>query len=139
VADVFNQAIRVDAKQALKTLKTLEILSRDIASTLRDQAAAARQANVAMGSVAKGATQVAQGTEKAEKSTKGLTLSYNSFVRLVTSQVVSRAIGELVSRFGEARAAASDLEITIARLQTIDAEFRAKTSQNIAETLIGLS
>ena len=65
--------------------------------------------------------------------------SYDSFIRLVTSQIVSRVIATLAQSFREATTAARDLEITIARIQTLDEGLRLRSIDSLSNQLQTLS
>lgn len=167
MADDFRQEIQLVADQALRTLSDLdkrtEVYTRAIEKQIRgvqafnkangafiaglkaqqNQMVANARAAAQMGSASNNTVinirNVGRTAQTTQQQVQTLTLSYNSFVRLVTSQVVSRAIGSVVGEFRDATSVARQFEITLARIQTLDAEFRSRSLNNIGGTLAGLS
>jgi len=83
-------------------------------------------------------TAQAKATEEAKKQTEALTISWQSFVRLVTVQLIHRSISAIVVAMRNGIVAAKELSIKIAEIQTISQ--RAQLSfGGWAEGLVKLS
>lgn len=163
VDQTFESEVKLIATQAIKTFQVLDRAADKFTASVNKQATAVTGFNKitkdGFGGVKKATVQLNRATlahqafnaalrqnalgqfpqrlKNSQTQLQGLTTQYDSFVRLVTSQIVSRGIAALAGAFREATTSARELEITVARIQTIDASFRARSGQSIATQLIG--
>ena len=165
MAETFRSEVELIADQALKTFNQLDKAADKFTSALQRQAIAVGGFNKITKAGFTGIDRTALGLDKATLASKafsqaigksglvqfckeakgatrdvhGLRGSYDSFIRLVTSQIVSRVIATLAQSFREATTAARDLEITIARIQTLDEGLRLRSIDSLSNQLQTLS
>lgn len=142
-ASVIDGSVRVTAgnQRLINQIRATEIAYRSVGATAKKAAfsqleasrklrvanvVAAREATKARQAQFRGFVKAAQATKKqteatkdAEKASKGLLISWESFARLIAVQVIHRAISAIAVGIREGVRTATDLAVKIAEIQTI--------------------
>lgn len=129
-----QQRLGFEASQAIQTLNQLQAALSGVNRQLRALNTAANQRSPA---VVQGFAQTAQAAKQAQQSVaaagnamqttgqqgakagQSITLSWQTMLRIVTTQVIIRSLNGLINLFAESTRAAHDFQIEVARISTI--------------------
>ena len=149
MADI-NNSFTIDAAQAIKTLNTLNATLAQTNRSLRvfqsiansnmgggfAAATASLQQMQAAAQAATGA--VNTGSQDANRSVRGLGISFQDMTRIIASQILFNAIGGITQAFTESAEAAKDFELQMLRIEAI-AEGSQSSIQGIEQRVDELS
>lgn len=122
--DSFNKSSQAANNLSAATNKSAQATQQAAKTTV----AAANQTGKAMQSAG----------EKGTKAAKGITLSWQTMIRVVKTQVLIRALSQLVSAFFEAQTAAADFSISVGEISTISTGALGSLDQ-ISDSVLELS
>lgn len=124
VTDSFNKSSQAANNLSTATKKAGQATQQAAKTTVT----AAKQTGAAMQSAG----------EKGQKAAKGITLSWQTMIRVVKTQVLIRALSQLVSAFFDAQTAAADFSISIGEISTISTGALGSLDQ-ISDSVLELS